>query len=101
MRTRTTNAARDGWLGSGSPAEHDCERVRRFAGEHATSIFPSLIRTEARDWADNHPSSAPAPPMLSDAVRHALCHGSATVTPVKGTAVVASPPVRGTLRGQP
>jgi hypothetical protein len=101
MRTRTTNAAIDGWLGFGSTVEHGYERVRRFAGEHAARILPALIRTEARDWADNHPSSAPAPPMLSDAVRHALCHGSATVTPVKGTAVVASPPVRGTLRGQP
>jgi hypothetical protein len=69
-------------LGFGSTAEHGYERVRRFAGEHAARILPSLIRTEARDWADNYPSTAPAPPLLSDSVRHALRQSSATVTPV-------------------
>jgi hypothetical protein len=38
--------------GFGSTAEHGYERVRRFAGEHAARILPSLIRTEARDRVD-------------------------------------------------
>jgi len=87
----------NGWLGFGSTAEHGYERVRRFAGEHAARILPSLIRTEARDWADSYSSTAPAP--LRDAVRHALRQSGAIATPVKGTAAVASPLVRGTLRG--
>jgi hypothetical protein len=78
---------RDGWLGFGSTAEHGYERVRRFAGEHAARILPSLIRTEARDWADNYPSTAS--PMLSDSVRLALRQSSATVTPLKGTETTA------------
>jgi hypothetical protein len=100
MRQGRPPRRRNGRLGFGSTAEHGYERVRRFAGEHAARILPSLIRTEARDCADNYHSTAPAPPLLNDAVRHALRQSSATVTPVKGTAAVASPLVRGTLRGQ-
>ena len=98
MRRGRPSRRRSGWLGFGSTAK----RVRRFAGEHAARILPSVIRTEARDWADDYPSTATATATaLSDAVRHALRPSSATVTPVKGTAAVASLPVRGTLRGQP
>jgi hypothetical protein len=83
-----TTAATDG---AGLRVEHGDELVRRFAGEHAARILPSLIRTEARDW----------PPMLNDAVRHALRQSSASMTLVKGTPAVASPRVRGTIRGRP
>jgi hypothetical protein len=49
MRRERPPRGRNGWLGFGSTAEHGCERVRRFAVEHASRIMPSLIRTEARD----------------------------------------------------
>jgi hypothetical protein len=88
-------------LGFGSTPEHGYERVRRFAGEHAARILPSLIRTEARDWADNYPSTAPTPAMLSDGFGHGLRGTGASATLLKGTGATAWRHVRGTLRGQP
>jgi hypothetical protein len=86
---------------SASTAGHDCERVRRFTEEHAARILRASTRTEARDWAHDHPSTLAAPPRLGDAFAHALRGTIAPVTPLKGTEAVASPLVRGTLRGQP
>jgi hypothetical protein len=84
-----------------SSVGHDCERVRRLTGEYAARILRASIRTEARDWASDHPSTPAAPPMLSHAFGHALRGTIATVTALKGTEAVASRLVRGTLRGQP
>jgi hypothetical protein len=93
---------RDGTVGrrrSASTARDDCEWVRRFTEEHAARILRVSTRTEARDGANDH-SSTPAPPP-SHAVGHALRGTVTTATPLKGTEAVASPLVRGTLRGQP
>jgi hypothetical protein len=84
-------------LRAASTAGHDCERVRRFAEEHAARILCSHTRTEARDWATDCRSSPAAPPMLRDGLRGSI----ANVTPLEGTDATASRHVRGTLRGQP
>jgi hypothetical protein len=99
-----TKDYRDGTTGrprSALTAGHDCGRVRRFTEEHATQILRASTRTEARDSANAHPSTPAAPPMLSDAFGHAHRGAIATVKPLEGTEAVASPRVRGTLRGQP
>jgi hypothetical protein len=86
---------------SASTAGNDRERVRRFAEEHAARILRSHIRTDAREWANDHRSTSAAAPMLSGAVGHGLRGTATSPTPLKGTAVTASRHVRGTLRGQP
>jgi hypothetical protein len=70
-------------------AGHDCERVRRFTGGYAARILRASTRTEAHDWANDHPSSPAAPPTLSDAFGHGLRGTGASVTPIKGTNTTA------------
>jgi hypothetical protein len=74
----------DGRPPCASTAGHDCERIRRFTEEHAVRILRSDTRTDARDWANDHPSTTARPPMLRDAFAHALRGTIATVTPLKG-----------------
>jgi hypothetical protein len=62
-----------GRLRSESTAEHNRERVRRFGQEHAARTLRSITRTDARAWANNHPSTVPAlRAMFSDAVADKL-----------------------------
>jgi integrase len=62
-----------GRLRSDSTAEHNRERVRRFGQEHAARTLRSITRTEARAWANDHPSTVPAlRAMFSDAVEDKL-----------------------------
>jgi len=58
---------------SESTAEHNRERVRRFGQEHAARTLRSITRTDARTWANKHPSTVPAlRAMFSDAVEDKL-----------------------------
>jgi hypothetical protein len=91
----------DGRPPCASAAGHDCERIRRSTEEHAARLVRSRIRTDARDWANDHRSTSAAAPMTSDAFGHGLRGTGASATPLKGTAATASRHVRGTLRGQP
>jgi hypothetical protein len=54
-------------------SEHNRERVRRFGLEYEARTLRSLTRTEARRWANAHPSTVPAlRAMFSDAVEDRL-----------------------------
>jgi hypothetical protein len=58
-----------GRLRSDATVEHLRERVRRFAEEHSEQTLRSLTRTDARAWANRHPSTVPAlHAMFSDVV---------------------------------
>lgn len=62
-----------GRIRSESTVEHNRERVRRFAREHSAQTLRSFTRTEARVWANEHPSTVPAlRAMFSDAVEDKL-----------------------------
>ena len=79
---------RDGGTGAARAPRrrrHGCEWLRRFIEEHAARILRASTATEARDWANDHPSTPAASPMLGDAFGHALRGTIATVTAVKGT----------------
>jgi len=89
----------DGGPSSASTAGRDCARIRRFTEEDAARILRSLIRTEARDWANDHRSTSAAALMLSAA--HGLRGAGGSVIRLKGTDATASGHVRGILRGQP
>ena len=62
-----------GRLRSDATVEHNRERVRRFGREHGERTLRSFSRTEARRWANAHPSTVPAlRAMFSDAVEDKL-----------------------------
>ena len=64
---------RRGRLRSDSTVEHNRERVRRFGRDHGERTLRSFTRTEARRWANAHPSTVPAlRAMFSDAVEDQL-----------------------------
>jgi integrase len=60
---------RNGRQRSDSTVIHANERVRRFGAEFADRTLRSFTRTEARTWANEHPSTVPAlRTMFGDAV---------------------------------
>ena len=62
-----------GRLRSDSTAVHNGERVGRFGSEYAERTLRSFTRTEARTWANAHPSTVPAlRAMFNDAVEDNL-----------------------------
>ena len=62
-----------GRLRSEATVEHNRERVRRFGRDHGERTLRSFTRTEARRWANAHPSTVPAlRAMFSDAVEDRL-----------------------------
>jgi integrase len=62
-----------GRLRTESTVEHNRERVRRFGRDHVERTLRSFTRTEARSWANAHPSTVPAlRAMFSDAVEDKL-----------------------------
>ena len=64
---------RGGRLRSESTVEHNRERVRRFGRDHGERTLRSFTRTEARSWANAHPSTVPAlRAKFSDAVEDKL-----------------------------
>jgi integrase len=63
-----------GRLRSDSTTEHNRERVRAFAAEHAGRPLRSIGRAEARTWANAHPGTVPAlRAMFNDALEDGLC----------------------------
>jgi integrase len=62
-----------GRLRSESTVEHNAERVRRFGRDHAELTLRAFSRTDARRWANAHPSTVPAlRAMFNDAVQDRL-----------------------------
>ena len=62
-----------GRLRSEATVAHNRERVRRFGREHGEQTLRSFSRTDARRWANTHPSTVPAlRAMFSDAVEDRL-----------------------------
>jgi integrase len=62
-----------GRLRSDATASHNGERVRRFGKEYSGRAVRSFARTEARAWANEHPSTVPAlRAMFNDAVQDDL-----------------------------
>ena len=65
----TTGAARAGRRRADSTVEHNRERVRWFGRDHGQSTLRAFSRTDARQWANAHPSTVPAlRAMFTDAV---------------------------------
>jgi integrase len=62
-----------GRLRSDATVAHNWERARRFGRDHRQRTLRSFARTEARRWANAHPSSVPAlRAMFTDAVEDRL-----------------------------
>ena len=62
-----------GRLRSEATVAHNRERVRRFGREHGEQTLRTFSRTNARQWANTHPSKVPAlRAMFSDAVEDRL-----------------------------